>query len=889
VFSKEIEGIPKPKEKPQRIYIGAFFWWDFRRDWQPLVELAKKVGAKFDKDLKKWKILNPDMQFDLARMLLRKGEPAVNINMYDFETEDLLPLNIWQQRITTRPATIQQRIKVEKPKIFCEGSRVRARIALKPSGKAVKREDLLLWGLVSIGCEGKVVGDDFHLAINKQEAMDYIVNNMKEPPEVIGIPSLLGSAFINSMYSDDEVFPHQKTGINFLYSRHRAILSDEMGLGKSAQAIMAAEQIKADGLADNIVIVCPVTLQANWTRELKKWNSSYEKVIIIPYSMLHKIETKDIPDNSVIIMDECFAKGTMIDTPYGKKPIENIEIGDKIINCTGVDRVVACSSSTKKDLITINNITCTGNHPFFTTRGWVLANNLQIGDTLVATNETMRMVRNRNCNKKESFLREVLFSEMENVTARNKSKSLQCRSYCENSSKNHWSNSSRSIGMAQKKQLYVQKEDKGKGFKNIKENWTSAICSWRKWKRPNKTRTISFKYAWRKLELQSSSNVKQTPIQNRCGKSFIKNSDRSRWIFSFIFNQKRARREEREMVKGIRVESIKIEKSGSRTTYNLQIERHPSYSVNGILVHNCHYLKNATSRRTQCAIELVDSCKDKIVRLWLLTGTPVTKDNSDLWSTAMMLNHPLKKMSPLRLAGMKGDNNAILSGAFKTHMLMRKKEDCLNLPPKIRQTIDVNTNMAKYVDVSILKKGNVDAIMEHLMKLKRMSAEAKIEAAIEFVEPLIESGHKVVLFSDHTSPLHKIHEHFGDASVLLDGTTKQRDRDTLVQKFQNDDSCRLFCGNIKAAGVGITLTASTIVVFVDLTWLPSDIAQAEDRCHRIGTTGTVNVYYLTDPDLITDCIILRILGNRSGEIASFEGAKATILSEVQSWVDRNAE
>jgi SWI/SNF-related matrix-associated actin-dependent regulator 1 of chromatin subfamily A len=221
-------------------------------------------------------------------------------------------------------------------------------------------------------------------------------------------------------------------------------------------------------------------------------------------------------------------------------------------------------------------------------------------------------------------------------------------------------------------------------------------------------------------------------------------------------------------------------------------------------------------------------------------------------------------------------------------MLMRKKSECLNLPPKIRQTVDVDTNLAKHVDVSILKKGSVDAIMEHLMKLKRMSAEAKIEAAIEFVTPLIESGQKVVIFSDHTSPIHKIHGHFGEQSVLLDGTTKQRDRDDNVQRFQNDPNCMVFCGNIKAAGVGITLTASSIVVFVDLTWLPSDVSQAEDRCHRIGTTGTVNVYYLTDPDLITDSIILKILGNRSGEIASFEGAKQTALAEVQAWVDRQA-
>jgi hypothetical protein len=603
---KEIEGIPKAKPKPQRIFIADYFWWDFRRDWQPLVELGKKVGAKFDKDLKKWRILNPDMQFELARRLLKAGEPAENINLYDFETQDLLPVKVWMQRLTTRPTSIVQRVKVLEPQVICEGSRIRAKIALKPSGRPVKRDDLLLWGLVTIGCESTLQGDDYILNKNKAEAMDYLVNNSAKKTEIVGIPPLPITAFITEMYTDDEIFPHQKVGINFLYSRKRAILADDMGLGKTAQSILAANQVYAEGMATSLVVVCPVTLQANWKRELHKWDSSFDTAVIIPYSRLHKIGADDIPQGSIVIFDES------------------------------------------------------------------------------------------------------------------------------------------------------------------------------------------------------------------------------------------------------------------------------------------HYLKNAMSRRTQCAVNLMEQCKEKVSRLWLLTGTPVTKDNSDLWSTAMLVGHPLKKLSPLRLAGMRGDDNAVLSGALKTHMLMRKKCDCLNLPPKIRQTVDVDTKLARHVDTSILRAGNPDAIMEHLMKLKRMSAEAKIEAAIEFVEPLIQAGNKVVLFSDHTSPLHKIYSHFGDRSaVLLDGTTKQRDRDDYVQRFQNEASCMLFCGNIKAAGVGITLTASTIVVFVDLTWLPSDVHQAEDRCHRIGTTGTVNVYYLTDPELITDNIILRILGNRSGEIASFEGAKQTALAEVQAWVDRH--
>jgi SWI/SNF-related matrix-associated actin-dependent regulator 1 of chromatin subfamily A len=252
-----------------------------------------------------------------------------------------------------------------------------------------------------------------------------------------------------------------------------------------------------------------------------------------------------------------------------------------------------------------------------------------------------------------------------------------------------------------------------------------------------------------------------------------------------------------------------------------------------------------------------------------------------------MMQHRLaEEFTPMRLAAQKGENNAIVSGALKTHMLMRKKEDCLNLPEKIRQTIDVDTGLTE--DKEILRRGSFKAIMDHLMRIKRMSAEVKAKETVAFVTPLVESGKKVVVFSEHRDSLLAIYQAFAEQAVILSGETKPSERDTMVQRFQTDPECMVFCGQIKAAGVGITLTASSIVVFNDLTWLPADVAQATDRVHRIGQTGTVNVYYMVDPKLIIDTILVRILGNRSAEIASFEDAQSTILAEIQAWAESNA-
>jgi SWI/SNF-related matrix-associated actin-dependent regulator 1 of chromatin subfamily A len=100
------------------------------------------------------------------------------------------------------------------------------------------------------------------------------------------------------------------------------------------------------------------------------------------------------------------------------------------------------------------------------------------------------------------------------------------------------------------------------------------------------------------------------------------------------------------------------------------------------------------------------------------------------------------------------------------------------------------------------------------------------------------------VFAHHKEVVAKLAEALAEYNpVMITGDTPVASRQDVVDKFQTDDRCRVFIGNIQAAGVGLTLTASSTVIFAELDWVPGNITQAEDRCHRIGQRDSVNVYH----------------------------------------------
>ena len=133
---------------------------------------------------------------------------------------------------------------------------------------------------------------------------------------------------------------------------------------------------------------------------------------------------------------------------------------------------------------------------------------------------------------------------------------------------------------------------------------------------------------------------------------------------------------------------------------------------------------------------------------------------------------------------------------------------------------------------------------------------AKMELMHELLQENIDSGHKVLLFSQFTSILAVIEKYLQENNIsyeYLDGTT--RNRQQRVDHFNNDDSVKVFLLSLKAGGTGLNLTSADTVIIYDPWWNPAVELQAADRTHRIGQTRQVNSIKLLVKDSIEEKIL----------------------------------
>lgn len=325
-----------------------------------------------------------------------------------------------------------------------------------------------------------------------------------------------------------------------------------------------------------------------------------------------------------------------------------------------------------------------------------------------------------------------------------------------------------------------------------------------------------------------------------------------------------------------------------------------------MILDECHYVKNSKAKRTKTMLgyyhkkakEMISGLITHSTRKVFLTGTPIVNRPIELWTIVQACDPEGLGKSFFGFA--KRYCNAYhngygwdFSGASnldelherlrKSFMVRRLKSDVLkDLPPKRRSIIALKPTKAQqkaieselkafgfdeedYEDVlaNMQESGSID--FERVSAVRRQVALAKIDGVIEQAEALLEETEKLVIMAHHHEVIDRLTEAFGEKAVKLDGRMNQDARQESVDRFQNDPSVKVFVGSIKAAGVGITLTASSTVLFAELDWTPGNMSQAEDRCHRIGQKDMVNIYHVV-LDGSVDARVAKILVQKQSVI-----------------------
>lgn len=328
-----------------------------------------------------------------------------------------------------------------------------------------------------------------------------------------------------------------------------------------------------------------------------------------------------------------------------------------------------------------------------------------------------------------------------------------------------------------------------------------------------------------------------------------------------------------------------------------------------IIIDEAHYLQNGQAQRTK----LVNSFVKSVDKLWLLTGTPMTSRPMNYFNLLELIESPVAAnwmayvirycngyqftVGNRKVWNVMGASNLEeLRDRTSRQVLRRLKTDVLDLPDKIITPVYLRLKSKEYEELmgeyfqwyekNPDESSSLTVQFTKLTKVRKVIAQEKINSTIELVENILEQDKKVIVFTNFTDSLNKIYEHFGKQAVYLDGSCSPAKRQHAVDEFQNNEKIKVFVGNLKAAGVGITLTAAEAVIMNDLSFVPSDHAQAEDRSYRYGQKSNVSVYYPIFENTI-EGVIYDILNKKKNIFETVMGdnvGRAEIVEEIMNQI-----
>ncbi|MFN7140347.1 MAG: DEAD/DEAH box helicase, partial [Limisphaerales bacterium] len=318
------------------------------------------------------------------------------------------------------------------------------------------------------------------------------------------------------------------------------------------------------------------------------------------------------------------------------------------------------------------------------------------------------------------------------------------------------------------------------------------------------------------------------------------------------------------------------------------LEALQKFPFRALVLDEAQFIKNPTAQVTQSVKQL------KADQKLALTGTPLENRLLDLWSIVDFaqpgyLGSQDKFTETYEPKGDGENTNDLqriarrrLSAKLRPILLRRlKKQVAKDLPDRVEQRRDCDLGEAQrklylaelrrsreQVAQIVAEKGINKSKIQVLAALTRLrqicchpqlvgsdAASGKTETLMELLEPLLADNQKVLVFSQFVQMLRLLEKECQQRNIsthILTGETK--DRQDVVNAFQNDDKGSVFLLSLRAAGTGLNLTTASYVVLYDPWWNPAVEAQAIDRSHRIGQTRAVNAYRLIAPGTVEEKI-----------------------------------
>jgi len=326
-----------------------------------------------------------------------------------------------------------------------------------------------------------------------------------------------------------------------------------------------------------------------------------------------------------------------------------------------------------------------------------------------------------------------------------------------------------------------------------------------------------------------------------------------------------------------------------------------------LIVDEAHYAQNLHAQRTAALLRLARH--PRLRACWLLTGTPMKNGRpAQLFPLLAAIAHPLahdqrafelrycaghwREQDGRRLWQAQGASELPeLQRLLRPLLLHRRKQDCLDLPPKHRQTLPVTLTaeqawqFEQALDAVVrdyrrrcalgLVRRDAEALAV-LTALRQLGSHHKLPAAAALIAPLLERGEAVVVFTAFVASAQALHRALAAnaAAGLLTGAVPAAERQQLVDAFQRGDT-PLMVATYGTGGLGFTLHRARHVVLLERPWTPGDAEQAEDRCHRIGMGAALQSHWLQLG--VADQLVDGLIASKAERIAVVLGSHERLL------------